>query len=158
MSITKPILFIILVAVLVGLGAFLGYRVGLEEGKGLESSKLDEILEKYIILPRSELFGPWQNTVTGTVTEFTPQSITIERSSVSFSVSLTGNTRILRRSLDESGIPLDSGDNLSLSDVEIGNSVAVVISANDKGDLTAERIFILPQEVFGPSQGTQPEN
>ena len=136
--------------VLVGVGALLGYGVGNEQAKLAGEQKINEITQNYNIVPRSKLFSNWTNNVIGSVAEITPTSMTIEKDGEKLSISIAESTKIERSLADAKGAVLDSQKPVSFSDIKTGENIVVVVSANDKGDLTAERVFLLPAPPASP--------
>ena len=159
MNANKTIVSILIGIVLVGLGALLGYGIGRERAKLAGDQKINEITRNYDVVPSSKLFlGKWRNNAAGNVTEITPASITIEKDGEKFSSPMTKDTKATRKVRDKNGVLVDSPDALGLSEIKVGDFVNVVVSANDKGDLTAERVFVLPTPPkipSSPQQGTQ---
>jgi hypothetical protein len=103
-----------------------------------------EILQNYNIVPRSKLFSGWTNNVIGNVTAITPTSMTVEKNGEKLVISIVASTKIERNLADAKGAVVDSKKPVSFSDIKTGENVVVIVSVNDKGDLTAERVFLLP--------------
>ncbi|MDP3901024.1 MAG: hypothetical protein Q8Q38_01675 [bacterium] len=141
---TKLLPLILMSFALVGLGAFVGY--GFEKGavKSAVDQKVNEIVQGYNIVPRSRLFVSWTNNANGIVSEVTSTSITVERDNEKLTVPVTENTVVERRGVDEQGALTGSSEPMSFLDLKGGENVILVVLANDKGDLTADRIFVLP--------------
>ncbi len=145
MNANKLIVSLLIGIVLLGLGALVGYGVGKEQAKLVGDQKANKITQDYNLVPRSKLFfGKWTNNVAGNVTEITPTSITVETKGEKLSALTTENTDAIRKVLNKDGVLVDSSDALVLSDVKVGDFVNVIVSANDKGNLLAERIFVIP--------------
>ncbi len=139
MNPNKPIVPILIGIVLIGLGVLLGYGVGKEQAKLTG----DQNTQSYIV-PRANILGAWTNNAAGNVTEITPTSISIEGAGEELSASLVKNIQVTRKVLDKDNVLVDSPDVAGLSDVKVGDFVNVIVSANDKGELTAQRMFLIP--------------
>lgn len=149
----NPLFFVLFIALL-GFSMATGYFIGEERGRqtGSQGQSTEDVLEQYTLLPKSIFFGKWWSPIFGTVAEVTPQSITLESGVNTLSLPLVAGTlQVSRKFRDEGENLVDAEVGLSLSDIGVGDSVIVNVSANTKGDLTAESIGILPEgglEVF----------
>ncbi|MBI2452918.1 MAG: hypothetical protein HY603_01545 [Parcubacteria group bacterium] len=152
MNANKSIVSILIGVVLVGVGVLVGYGVGKEQAKLAGYQNVSETTGDFNVVPRSKLFlGKWTNNAVGNVTEITPTLITVEKDGEKFSVPMTENTKAARKVLNKDGVLVDSPDALKLSDVKVGDFVNVVVSVNDKGEPTAERVFVVPLPPGAPS-------
>lgn len=152
----KQILFIIVVLAVSGLGVAFGYGTGAEKGKQGEVKKLNEMLAKFTLLPRSESITFWRTATGGIVRATNPLSIIVEsggktsdtvESEGKISEFVFAEDVTVERNLVKDGRVVNTVKELSVNDIKEGETINMGLVASPDGDVTVEKIVIVtPQQ------------
>lgn len=137
---TNVVFLVIAGIVLLGLGYGYGYLTLCEKSG-------EEQTETITTLPRYPLIQEWRSSAGGDVVEITDQSITVSYEGVTLTLAISEQAEISKTIIRGDEL-IEKIEDLSPQDVNVGDSVSLVIRADIQGNLQANiiSIFVSQQE------------
>lgn len=141
MNVGKAFSFLLVGVAAFALGILLG--VSVQGGQEAQNESGSGSEQESVSLPDSPVLGEWTNNAVGNIAEITSDTITIERNGSLFSAPLHSDIPVTKRVSGDNG-PVDAPDEVTVSDLKVGDLAAVVIAVREGGDTETRRIFLLP--------------